>query len=181
MYCTMILLWNNSILMCLCEWNCWMCSPNIEELCDLKSSFRPVKKKQQKNYLDFKFCSSGGGGEGDGEGAEQCCWHWSVRNRQFQGWKIQTCYLAIQLAYYRLLLKFSMKTLTDQSRFLWISVNIPLLFTVTIPCHPWGLWSLLYHWHCVLHFSEILLHCQPIASQQRWSQNHWSHPSPHPV
>ena len=58
----MILLWNNSILMCLCELNCWMCSPNIEELCDLKSSFRPEKKKQQKNHLDFKFCSLGGGG-----------------------------------------------------------------------------------------------------------------------
>ena len=53
------------------------------------------KKKQQKNYLDFKFCSSGGGG-----GAEQCCWHWSVSNWQFWGWKIQTCNLAIQLAYY---------------------------------------------------------------------------------
>ena len=40
-----------------------MSSPSIEELCDLKSSFRPVKKKQQqKNHLDFKFCSSGGGG-----------------------------------------------------------------------------------------------------------------------
>ena len=43
-----------------------MCSPNIEELFDLKSSFLPVKKKNnKKNHLDFKFCSSGGGG---GEG-----------------------------------------------------------------------------------------------------------------
>ena len=40
-----------------------MCSPNIEELFDLKSSFLPVKKKNnKKNHLDFKFCSSGGGG-----------------------------------------------------------------------------------------------------------------------
>ena len=46
-----------------------MCSPNIEELCDMKSSFRPVKKKQQqKNHLDFKFCSSGGGGQSNAVG-----------------------------------------------------------------------------------------------------------------
>ena len=67
-----------------------MCSPNIEELCDLKSSFRPVKKKQQKNYLDFKFCSSGGGERGKGQSNAVGIGQWETHNSEDEKYKLVT-------------------------------------------------------------------------------------------
>ena len=62
-----------------------MCSPNIEELCDLKSSFLPNNNK--KNHLDFKFCSlGGGGGQSNAVGIDQ----WETNNSEDEKYKLVT-------------------------------------------------------------------------------------------
>ena len=67
-----------------------MCSPNIEELFDLKSSFLPVKKKNnKKNHLDFKFCSSGGGG-GRGQSNAVGIGQWETHNFEDEKYKLVT-------------------------------------------------------------------------------------------